>query len=103
MQQPQGGGVVGDGALGRGRQRAVGLVDHEHIGHLEQAPLDALQVVAAGGSGDSQHRVADVGHARLGLAHPHGLHEDHVEAGSLDHLGGLQRRSGHATQRRAGR
>ena len=61
---------------------AVGLVDHEHVGHLEDAGLGDLHGVAeAGGQGD-QGGVGQRGHLDLGLADPDRLDQDDVAAGA---------------------
>ena len=49
-EEAKGAGVVGAGAPACGLERAVGLVDEEEVGHLHDAALDALQLVAAAGA-----------------------------------------------------
>ena len=77
---------------------AVGLVDHEHVGHLEDAGLGDLDRVAeAGGQGD-QGGVGQAGHLDLGLADPDGLDQDDVAAGGVQHPHRLRGRPGQAAQ-----
>ena len=82
---------------------AVGLVDHNPVGHLHDAALYALQLVAGAGKLNEQEKVDHRMHSRLALAHTHRLHEDVVVAGSLaqhDGLAGLARHTSQRTARR---
>ena len=79
-QQLQRRAVVGLRALRRGEQLAVGLVDHHEIGELDDAALDALQLVAGAGREQQQKAVDHVGDRALALADADGLDHHHVEA-----------------------
>ena len=57
---------------------AVGLVDRDHVGDLEDALLDALELVAGAGQGEEQERVDHPGDGDLGLADADGLDQHHV-------------------------
>lgn len=59
---------------------AVGLVDRDDVGHLEDAALDALQLVAAAGERQQEEGVDHLGDRDLGLTDAHGLDEHDVEA-----------------------
>ena len=52
---------------------AVGLVDRDHVGELDQALLDALQLVAGAGQHQREEEVGHVVDRRLGLADADGL------------------------------
>ena len=64
---------------------AVGLVDRDHVGDLEDALLDALQLVAGAGQGEEQEGVDHAGDGDLGLADADGLDQHHVVARRLEH------------------
>ena len=55
--QPQRAGELAGGGAGLLLAVAVGLVDRDHVGDLEDALLDALQLVAGAGQGEEQERV----------------------------------------------
>ncbi len=65
--------------------RAVRLVDGDHVGQLQDALLDALQLVAGAGQRQQQEGVDHLGDRRLGLADTYGLDQDHVVARRLHH------------------
>ena len=83
--------------------RAVGLVDRDHVGQLEHALLDALQLVAGAGQRQQQERVDHLGDGGLGLADADGLDQDDVVAGRLDHHHRLAGGLGDAAERAGGR
>ena len=94
--------IIGDRAARRRRQIAIVLVDDDEIGQLDDAFLDALQIVAAAGR-DQQHEQID--HVRdrgLGLADPDRLDDDDVEAGGLGDQHGVARAARDAAQALAG-
>ena len=62
---------------------AVGLVDRDGVGELEDALLDALQLVAGAGQREHEEEVDHVGDGGLALADADGLDEHDVEAGGL--------------------
>ena len=73
------------GPLARVASVAVGLVDGDHVGELEDALLDALQLVAGAGRASSTRKKSTMlGDGRLALADADGLDEHDVEAGGLD-------------------
>ena len=80
-------------------QVAVGLVDDDEVGQLHDPPLDALELVAAGGGGDEHEQVDEVGHRHLGLADADRLDEHDVEAGRLAQQQRLAGAAGDAAQR----
>src|SRR5699024_4671205 len=82
---------------------AVGLVDRHHVGQLQDALLDALELIAGPGQREEGEAVDHPGDGDLGLAHPHGLDEDHVEPRGLHEHDGLAGRLGDAAQRAGGR
>ena len=66
-------GVVGAGA--------VGLVDHQHVGHLQEAGLVGLHRVAHSGRDHHHSGVGGAGDVHLDLADAHGFdHQGPVAA-----------------------
>ncbi len=82
---------------------SIGLVDRDHVRDLEDAALDALELVPRSGQHEHQVEIHHVGHHGLRLADTHGLHQHHVEAGGLAEQERLTRLPGHASQGSAGR
>ena len=78
---------------------AVGLVHRDHVGELEDAALDALELVAGAGQGEEQEGVDHAGHRRLGLADADRLDQHHVVRRGLEHEHRLAGGPGHAAQR----
>ena len=81
---------------------AIALVDHENVGNLHNARLEALHIVAHAGH---QHNDGYVGQAHdidFILADPHGFEQEPLLAAGLDHGGYLRRAAGEPTQRAAG-
>ncbi len=70
--------------FGVARVRPVGLVHRDHVGELEHALLDALQLVAGAGEHEQQEEVDHVGDRGLRLPDADGLDEHDVVAGGLD-------------------
>ena len=68
---------------------AVGLVHHDDVGELEDALLDALELVTGARQRQEHEGVHHGGHRHLGLPDPDGLHQDHVVAGGLEQHDGL--------------
>ena len=60
--------------------RAVRLVDGDHVGQLQDALLDALELVAGAGQGEQQEGVDHARDGGLGLADADRLHQHHVVA-----------------------
>jgi hypothetical protein len=82
---------------------AVGLVDGERIGQLEDAFLDALELVAGARASMSTRKEVDHrGDGELGLPDTDRLDQDDVVAGRLTHEERLARPARHAAER-AGR
>ena len=71
---------------------AVGLVDDEDVGDLEDAGLGRLDPVAHARGEEDEGGVGGVRHLDLGLPDPHGLDEHDVAAGRVEHPQGLRRR-----------
>ena len=78
--------------LGEGQ---VALADRQHVGDLERAGLERLDVVAEPGRADDDPGVGERGDARLRLAGADGLDDDAVEAGGVE---AVDRRAGRARQ-----
>ena len=95
-------GVVGCGALGRGGQVAVRLVDDEEVGQFHHAALHPLEIVAAAGAEQQQEHVGHLGDRRLRLADADRLYDNHVEARRLAQQQRLARAPRHAAQRLSG-
>ena len=91
--------VFGGGALGARDVVAVGLVDGDHVGDLDDALLDALQVVAAAGEQQHEEEIDHVGDGDLRLADADRLDDDDVEAGRLAQRHRLARLARDAAER----
>ena len=63
--------------LGAGQ---VGLVDHDDVGHFQQAGLFPLQFVAGLGLHQQHDDVGQLAHGRVALPGADGFQQDHVEA-----------------------
>ena len=63
----------------RVRAHAIRLVDGEHVGHLENAGLDRLNVVAQPRRHHNQRRVGQPRHLELVLPNADGFEQYHVE------------------------
>ena len=88
---------VARGHLGTADVVTVGLVDDDTVGHLHDAALDTLQLVARSGQLDEQEEVDHRMDGCLTLAHADGLDEDGVEACGLTEDDRLTRFTSHAT------
>jgi hypothetical protein len=77
----------------------VGLVDDHQVGHLHDALLDGLQIVAGVGQLQQHEHVGHARHRRLALTDTHGLDDHDVVACGLADQHGLARLLGHAAQR----
>ena len=64
---------------------AVGLVDGEDVGALQDAGLDGLHLVAHPRGDHDERRVGGAGDLELVLADAHGLDEHHVVAARVEH------------------
>ncbi len=82
---------------------AVGLVDRDDVDDLEDALLDALQLIAGAGEGEEGERVDHAGDRDLGLADADGLDQHDVEAGSLEDRHRLAGRAGDTAERAGAR
>ena len=80
----------------------VGLVDHEHVGDLEDAGLGGLDPVAHARRQQHQRGVGGRGDLDLGLADADGLDQHHVAAGRVQHPDGLRGRRGQPAEVAAG-
>ena len=83
-QHPDRAGQLPRGLAGVAAAGAVGLVHGDDVGDLEDAALDALQLVAGAGEGQEQERVDHLGDGDLRLPDTDGLDQDDVVAGRLD-------------------
>ena len=80
-------------------QLAVGLVDDDEVGELDDAALHSLQLVARARSEEQHEQVDHAGHRNLRLADSNGLDEHDVEAGGLTHQERFTRAPRHAPER----
>ena len=71
---------------------AVGLVDHVDVADLEDPRLRGLDAVAHARRDQHQRGVGHRGDLDLALPDAHGLDQDHVAAGGLEHAQRLRRR-----------
>ena len=78
---------------------AVGLGDDHDVGHLHDAALDALQLVAGTRNLQQHEHVDHRVHGRLGLPDAHRLDEYHVEARGFAQDDRLACLACHAAQR----
>ena len=101
--QPQRAGQLARGGPGLVLAVAVGLVDRDHVGDLEDALLDALQLVAGAGQGQEEERVDHPGHGHLGLADADGLDQHDVVRRRLEHRHRLHGGPGDAAEGAGGR
>ncbi len=98
----QGSTVFGGGGRCAVEIVSIGFVDGDHVGKLDHAFLETLELVA--GTRQHQHQE-EIGHVRnhgFRLAGAHGLDQNAVVARRLDDQHGLARLRGHAAER-AGR
>ena len=79
---------------------ALGLVDDEDVGDLEDPGLDRLDVVAEARHEHDGRRVRGAHDVDLVLADADRLDEDHVEARGVEHVDGVARRAGEARRAR---
>ena len=83
-------------------QRQVALADGEHVGDLERAGLQRLDVVAEPGRTDDDAGVGERGDPRFRLAGADGLDDDAVEAGGVEAVDRRARRARQAAELAAG-
>jgi hypothetical protein len=98
MHQAQRVGVVGGGALGRGGEIAIRLVDDEEVGQFHHAALHTLQVIAAAGTEQQQEHVGHFRNRGFRLADTDRFHDHHLEASRLAQQQRLARAAGNAAQ-----
>ena len=98
----QGGPVFGRGCSGALDVIPVGLVDRQHIGDLDHAFFQSLQLVAGAGQHQHQKKIGHVGDDGLRLTRADGLHQHHIVARRLADEHRLARFCRHAAER-AGR
>ena len=94
--QAHGARVVGGRTLRRPGEFAVGLVDEDEIGELDDAALDPLQFIACRRRQDQHEHVDDFGNGGLALPGADGLDQDRVEPGGLAQEDRLARAAGDA-------
>ena len=97
----QGTAVLGSSLCGEGPLVAIGLIDHEDVGELDDAAFDALEFVAGTTDQQQQERVDQFGNRDFGLTDADGLDEHDVVAGCFAELHDLASAARHSTQRRA--
>ncbi len=93
---------VGDRQVGPLNIVAVGFVDRHQVGKLQNALLDALQLIAGAGQHEDAEHVHHVGHHGLGLADAHGFHQHHVVPGGFADQHRFPGHAGDPAQRGAG-
>ena len=102
-QQPERRQVIGPQAAGGIGELAVGLVDDDQVGELDDSLLEALHLVTAAGREQQQEHVDHVGHLGLGLADADRLDHDGAETRRLAHQHRLARAPRHPAARAARR
>ena len=98
-EQVQGIAELGGGKVGTVHVVAVGLVDYYSVGHLHDAALYALQLVACARKLNEQEEIDHRVHGCLALAHAHGLHKYLVETCRLAQHYGFTRLARHTAER----
>ena len=98
-EEPQRPLKLGFGEFGLVDVFAVGLGDYHDVGHLHDAALDALQLVARARNLQQHEHVDHRMYGRFGLSDAHRLDEDHVESRGFAQHDRLARLAGHAAQR----
>ena len=96
------GAVLRGGDIGALQIVAVRLVDRDHVGELDEAFLDALELVAGAWQHQREEEIGHVGDRGLGLPGADRLDQDHVEPRRLAQQHGLAGLGGDATQRAGG-
>ncbi len=91
------------GRLAGARGIDVGLVDRHHIRLFDDAPLDALELVAGARQGEHEEEVGHVGDRGFRLADADRLDQQDVEARRLAKDHRLAGSRGDASQRSGGR
>ena len=81
----------------------VGFVDDQQVDHFQQAPFDALQLVAGAGEHQCQEAIGHVHDERFRLADADRLDEHHVVAGRFADEHVLASLAGDAAQSACGR
>ncbi len=102
LEQAQRAGQLAGRGAGVEFVRAVRLVHGDDVGELQDALLDALELVAGAGQGEQQEAVDHARDGGLGLADADGLHQHHVVAGRLHHHHRLAGGTGHPAERARG-
>ena len=91
--------VFGRGELGAGKIVAVGLVDRDHVGELDDAFLERLQFVAGARQRQHEKEISHVGNRDFRLADADGLDQHDVVARGLAQQHGLARLRRNAAER----
>ena len=91
--------IFGRGELGAGKIVAVGLVDRDHVGELDDAFLERLQFVAGARHRQHEKEIGHVGDRDFRLADADGLDQHDVVARSLAEQHGLARLRRDAAER----
>ena len=81
----------------------IGLGDSNHIGHLHDAALDALQLIAGPSQHEKEEKIDHALHGGLALAHTHRLYDDDLKACCLAEEHALTGARAHTTERSARR
>ena len=89
---------LGHGQAGAVDVVAVGLVDDDAVGHLHDAALDSLELVAGAGKLDEQEEVDHRVDGGLALSYADGFDEDVVEPGGFTEHDGLAGLACHAAE-----
>ncbi len=96
--QPQRTGIIGTRALGSRFEITIGLVHQNQVGHLHDATLHPLQLVAPRRSQQKQEQVRHLGDHGFGLPHADRLDQDQIIARRFAKPHSLARAPRHTAQ-----
>ena len=89
--QPHRARVIGDRALRRGGEFAIGLIDQDQIGELDDAALDPLQLVTSRRRQDQDEHVDKLSDSCFGLADADSLDQYRIKSRRFAQQDGLAR------------
>ena len=94
--------VSGAGEFGALDVVAVGFVDCQQVGDLDDALLHALELVSGTGDHDEQEKIDHGSNGDFVLSHADGFHEDDIITGGLAEQHGLAALAADTAERAAG-